>query len=205
MMQGAVARREINALLHFTKLDNLEKILNNGIIPRKTLEDAGQEFSFNDNYRLDGYKNASCMSLGHPNYKMFYKLRVDNPREEWVVIGCRPSVLWEKECAFCYENAASASITALPLASKLGVAAFEHLFSECAGKPDRRTLGLQNSCPTNPQAEVLVFGTVEPQYIFGAVFQSPARAAEFTGKYPALQFLYNANFFKARRDHLHWK
>lgn len=204
-MKASVEKRNIKYVWHFTRLENLHSILTNGLIPRATLEAQSIDAVYNDGYRLDGARNANCLSIGHPNYKMFYSLRQQNPQQEWVVIACQPSILWLKDCAFCHENAASTSVTSIPIANRKGVAAFERIFSPADGKPSRADLNLPDHCPTNPQAEILVFGTIEPQYIIGAVTQSSAREHELEIKYPKFEFRYHTALFSARLDYAHWK
>lgn len=205
MLKAAIEKRKIEHVWHFTRLENLDSILKNGLIPRANLEAQSVSTLFNDCYRLDGERNANCLSIGHPNYKMFWGLRQDNPQQEWVVIACIPSILWLKDCAFCYENAASSKVTTIPLVNRKDVSAFENLFSPAEGKPSRAELNLPDTCPTNPQAEILVFGTIEPQYIIGAVCQSKSRSDELKAKYPSFQFVYHKALFSARVDYAHWK
>lgn len=204
-MEAAVEKRKIKFVWHFTRLENLDSILLNGLVPRAILEAQSTSAIYNDAYRLDGEKAANCLSIGHPNYKMFFSLRQHNPQQEWVVLACKPSILWLKDCAFCYENAASSNVKAIPLASRKGLGAFEKLFSPADGKPCRTDLKLPDDCPTNPQAEVLVFDIIEPKYILGAVCQSSSRRDELKAKYPNFGFLYHKSLFSARMDYSHWK
>lgn len=204
-MEQAVSRRGINHIWHFTRLDNLHSILSDGIVPRLQLERRNSPPLFNDLYRLDGQRGASCFSIGHPNYKMFYRLRCENPGSKWVVIGCRASVLWEKDCAFCHENAASNAVTCIPVENRKGPAAFQRLFAEIEGKPSRESLALPDNCPTHPQAEVLVFNVVEPSYIVGAICQDHPTAQDLTARYPDFQMIYHRAHFSARKDYEHWR
>lgn len=205
MLQQTIQSRNIKYLIHFTRIENLERILSEGLKAKDTLVTEGIPFLWNDAHRLDGRTNASCCSIGHPNYKMFYSLRCEHPGSEWVVLGIKPSILWEKNVAFCFTNAASSSITRLPLNSLKGVNAFNKLFDEVPGKPTRQTLGLAENFPTDPQAEILVFETIETEDIFGVVFQSSARRDEYKIRFSDKQVLYIPNFFSPRHDYQHWK
>jgi hypothetical protein len=100
-MQQRIKERGIQHLTHFTKLQNLDSILKGGIIPRQELERRSLEFAFSDQSRVDGETDASCFSITFPNYKMFYNLRMRDLKQKWVVVGCSPRILWEKDCAFC--------------------------------------------------------------------------------------------------------
>lgn len=203
-MKDAVKEKEIEYIWHFTRLSNIDSILRHGLISRHDLENLGMQSDFNDEYRLDCQRNAICCSLGHPNYKMFYSLRQNDPNVRWVVLGIQPSVLWEKDCAFCVSNAASNEVTCIPIEFRKGLAAFNRLFEEIDGKPTRAELGISDFCPTNPQAEILVFGRVEPEYIIGAITQDKATEIELKTKYPRWEFLYHRALFSARKDYQNW-
>jgi hypothetical protein len=207
-MQNAVNARGIEYLVHFTRLENLDSILQYGLIPRVQLEGINPHaFLFNDYLRLDNCKNANCCSITFPNYKMFYSFRMQDTTKEWCVLGIKRDILWEKPCAFCVENAASTNATSIPIINRMGVNAFNRLFDEIAGKPPRMQLELPYNCTTNPQAEVLVFNTIEPSNIFGVVFSSQIRANEYAHRYSNLnlQFVYDQNFFRPRKDFEYWR
>ncbi|MDF2052995.1 DarT ssDNA thymidine ADP-ribosyltransferase family protein [Priestia megaterium] len=171
-MKNAVNESGIRFLVHFTQARNLSSILQNGILPITDLNSRYMSYGWNDAQRLDGFHNASCFSIERPNYKMFYKYRNENPQLDWVVLGIKKEVLWEKDCAFCVENAASNSITRTSIESRKGVQAFKRLYHEFPNKPTRENLKLHPILPTNPQAEVLIFGEVEPSYIFAVAFEN---------------------------------
>lgn len=204
-MQDLITKRKIDYVWHFARLFNLDSILQHGLIGRGQLEQWDVPPDFNDDYRYDLQKNAVCCSIGHPNYKMFYRLRVNNPQEEWVVIACKPEILYKKECAFCTENAASNNVTCVPINQRKGKEAFERMFDEVEGIPSRAELGLPDDYPTNPQAEILVFGNIEPQYIVGAICNSKTRETELKEKYPNYKFLYHKLFYLPRKDYEYWK
>jgi hypothetical protein len=75
MIRAYCATRRIDTLVHFTRLENLVGILAEGILPRSTLEGRPSGVIFNDDIRTDNHKEAVCLSISFPNYKMFYKYR----------------------------------------------------------------------------------------------------------------------------------
>ena len=205
-MENFVNSRGIEYILHFTRSDNLDSILSNGLIPRDKLEETGIISTFNDTYRYDNCRNALCCSIGHPNYKMFYSLRTSNPTTEWCIIGIKKDILWDKDCAFCIENAASNSVTAIPINQRKGLPAFMKLFDQIENRPTRDILDIPDYCPTNPQAEVLVFDRINLNDIIGVVFQSQQRAEEYTSRYNREDFfIYHRGFFGPRKDYDHWR
>ena len=98
----------IETLVHFTHVQNLKSILQYGLIGRSQLKEMSLEFKYNDQVRLEGQRKAICLSISFPNYKMFYKYRCANsPDSNWVVLFLKSSILWELNCKFYMENAAS--------------------------------------------------------------------------------------------------
>ncbi|MEW8185890.1 MAG: DarT ssDNA thymidine ADP-ribosyltransferase family protein [Candidatus Thiodiazotropha endolucinida] len=197
----------IKYVYHFTRLQNLDSILLEGLMSRQDLDSCEWDTppAINDPYRFDNCLDAICCSIGHPNYKMFYRLRQQYKGEEWVVLGLKARILWEKDCAFCVENAASNNVTSIPIEERRSLDAFNQLFEEYDGKPSREDLGIPNKCPTHPQAEILVFENIEPEYIIGAVFESRQRVDEYRTQYDDFQFMYHKAPFKPRGDYEHWR
>ena len=103
--------RGIETLVHFTRFENLESILNKGLMSRKELEkwDSENQPVFNDSQRLDQCPDSISLSISFPNYKMFFPYRQKNTAK-WAVILLKPDILWEMDCAFCMDNAASSLI-----------------------------------------------------------------------------------------------
>lgn len=203
-LRQAVEKRKIKNVWHFTRLSNLESILLEGLLPRSKLNERDKPPDFNDPYRHDKQINAICCSISFPNYKMLYSLRSNNPNIEWVILSIQPSVLWEKDCAFCIENAASSLVTCIPLSQRKDTEAFNKLFENAEGKPNRDSINLPDSYPTNPQAEVLIFGHVEPEYINGAVCLTKSLESRLKQNYPDVNFRHYPKLFKPRRDFEHW-
>jgi hypothetical protein len=114
-------RHCITTLVHFTRIENLRSILQNGLLNRSLLETRGQQFFCNDSDRVDGHPEAICLSISFPNYRMFYSIRKQKEKAEevkdsqWVVLLLDAKVLWELDCAFCQENASSNAVRHIPL------------------------------------------------------------------------------------------
>lgn len=206
MIERAVKSRKIEHLIHFTRFCNIENILKHGIIPRKQLIRESTAFAFNDMHRLDELTEASCFTLTHPNYKMFYPLRLDNPSLDWVVIRLKPSILWEKTCLFCPTNAANNSVRFKTKAERQGVDAFQGLFSEREGFPTRLQLGLADNEPTDVQSEVLVLDVVEPKYIVDILVDEKTKMKDFNAilktknQHKDFNFYYSSKHFYPRHD-----
>lgn len=204
-MKDTIKSKDIKYVWHFTRLDNLDSILTNGLVSRASISNNGIKSIFNDDCRLDEQEDSICCSIAHPNYKMFYRLRCENPKTEWVVLLLKTKILWKKDCAFCVTNAAANIVTRIPINERKSIDAFNNLFAEAEGKPERKELGISNACPTNPQAEVLVFDDIETKYINGVITQNKAKETELIAKYPDFDFLYHRAPFNPRKDYEHWK
>lgn len=197
--------RTIPWLVHFTRLENIASILKEGLIPRSDLLKRGADFLVNDEFRYDHCESANCLSIGFPNYKMFYSLRKQNEGVKWVVLGIKLDVLWSKQCAFCYQNAASSTQTNIPISERRTVSAFKNLYDPDPNKPNREELGLELWMPTNPQAEILVFDLIEPEYIFGLAVNDPVHEQELKQLFPDIKISFVPNLFSYRPDFDHWR
>jgi hypothetical protein len=201
-IQEYVAERGITYLMHFTRACNLDSILARGLIRRDTL--VLENFDgFNDQHRHDG-TSAVCLSIGFPNYKMFYGCQKDHPGETWVILVISPRVLWELDCAFCSANAASNGVTAIPLVQRKGLAAMQAMFGDWPGKA-RADLDLPAHYPTNPQAEVLALDGVPVRYFKGVIVLNEAARQQVLARHPAIDVRVMAQYFRYRKDFAHWK
>lgn len=197
-----VAERGINYLMHFTRASNLDSILTRGLVQRNALIAEGFN-GYNDHLRIDG-TDAVCLSIGFPNYKMFYGVQKDHPGETWVILVVHPQALWDLDCAFCATNAASNSVTSIPLAQRKGLAAFQAMYADWPTK-SRAELNIPDFYPTNPQAEVLALQGVPRNYILTVVTLNEEVKQSLIAKYPGVDVRAIAKFFRYRTDYAHWK
>jgi hypothetical protein len=169
-----VRKLEIPNLVHFTRAVNLPSIMEHGIYPRSRFDEVGAEPVINDVLRLDGHLDGTSVSIAFPNNPMFYRYRKENDGTDWVVLALNPSILWEKDCAFCMHNAADGKISCQDLDSLRAVDALAGMFEEIEGITPRAEQKLKTYDPTDVQAEVLVFDVIEPRYIHQAAFETKA-------------------------------
>lgn len=199
-------QRQIDRLYHFTQAENLENIFWYGILPRRTLDMKRIESCYNDVYRYDNCTNAVCMSIEFPNYRMFYKLRQDDLEVDWVVLRLNANILCDFECAFCWTNAGDATMYNEPLEQRMGIKAFLELFSDRVGYPQRKSLNINDWYPTNPQAEVLVFGCIPIDYIQCVYFENHSTMQRYKEVIPnGIEFRVMPSVFKPREDWAAWR
>lgn len=191
----------IPLLVHFTKAENIASIMQHGILPVSVTLEKGIAALTNDMHRLDYQRDATCVSIAFPNHRMFFKYRQAGEGADWTVLAIRPDVLWQKPCAFCQRNAADALVTAIPIQERMTLAAFSGMYEEIEGERSREEQKLKQFDPTHDQAEVLVFGIIEPELIIGAAFNSEAAKAEYgplLGGRQVIKLPKNGKFFGSR-------
>lgn len=196
-----VEERKIKFLVHFTRQSNLESILKNGLVPRNKLNLESLN-KVNDPYRLD-YTDAVSLSISFPNSQLFYRFR-KTYQEDWVILRIKPDVLWELDCAFCRENAASSRVTDIQLEERKSLEAFKSMFQDFYSI-SRESLDIPDNYPTNPQAEVLILESVPNEYILGVIVNDKVKKEKLCFQYPNLDVRFIPDFFKYRSDWNYWK
>jgi len=211
-IQAFCHSRGITTVVHFTRLCNLPSIINDGLIPRALLD--GDVVPFNDAYRYDEYLEANCMSISFPNYQMFYSCREnhDNTDARWIVFTVDARVLWELDCAFCIENASSNSVRRIPLEQRKSLGALQKMFDDYTFENrtvTRSELGVPESYPTHPQAEVLVFDTVPLKYFRAVHFEKKSDHQKYEATLSPLRNNLNVfikrDLFLYRKDWVKWR
>ena len=168
--------RGVERLVHFTSLENVPSILKNGLIPRENLDALGAKYEANDDIRLDG-KGHINLSISHPNIPLFFKMRRQFSDRYYVVLSIDLEVLYDhageegqKKYQFSNTNAAS------NYASSCNI---QQLFA------GQRPEGYKDSWTTDPQAEVLIPGKIEPRHINAIMF--PLDCEEDEGRVRAIK------------------
>lgn len=205
-IKNYIEEYNITKLYHFTRVENLASILQNGIIPIQQLKNSGVSYFNNDKMRLDRCQNANCVSIGFPNYKMFYKLRQQDVNADWVVLELDASILYNFVCAFCRSNAARYDIAAQSLNKRIGLAALDAMFDE----QEHKRSNIPYYYPTDPQAEVLVFGSIPPEYIEKIYIENYSVYAEYiknirVRKNYVAACSVNKKLFSPRFDYRDWQ
>ena len=199
-IQAIVKARKIPYLVHFTCVENLPSILQHGLQPRSVVDDAqnnqnnilfGKNIVVNDSYRVDYKREYNCLSVSFPNCSMFWGCR-QNFDGSWVVLLLDPKILWEKECLFYPINAASGSVSALPINNFNNSIALENMFD------GQRNQNMCDHDPTNVQAEVMVQGVIEPHYIGHCLFEDRDLCQDNKALFPAVNMIYHSAMYNQR-------
>lgn len=214
-IKNIIEARRIQFLTHFTRIENLPGILKFGVLPRAqlgTIRNAGLQAVVTDEERFDLCTEATSLSISFPNYLMFYRHRQDMKEAAWAVLKFNPAILWEKDCAFCVENAASSEARKTSFKARSDPEALARLFQDYHNSQrfvERRTLNLPTHFPTNPQAEVLVFGNIELQWLLQVCFEYPEHLKKscFGGDHSGCRvpLVIDRNLYRPRKDYQFWK
>ena len=203
-----ISERNIQSVIHFTRLENLESILKNGLLSHNEIKNLNNhdEIKINDPLRLDNRAGANCLSISFPNYKMFFSLRQNGENNKWVVLKLDPRILWQLDCAFCQTNAASNEVRLTNLNELKSWESFEKMFLD-SKNIKRSDLHIPACFPTNPQAEVLIFNTIHKKYIKDVVFLNFDTMNTWVNKVGVINkfnFIVDDDYFHPRVDYQYW-
>ncbi len=178
--------RDITQLIHFTQASNLNSILEHGLCTRAFLDQNDIQYEYNDDLRIDGFENTISLSVSFPNNRMFYRLRKEEDCN-WIVLLCDAQILIDCECIYCFTNAADTRIL-LENHDRLKTdIALENMFSDEYGDREK----LDDSCPSDVQAEVLCLKNIDIEYVKAIVFDDKNEMANFIQIQPGIKAIYH--------------
>jgi len=192
-IENIIGSRGIKHFCHFTPINNLENILNNGLYPRDYIDENIPDAIWTDDGRFEGMKNGVCLSISFPNHQMFYKKRMQRKDiESWAVILLDArKVILNHDCAFFQTNSAFGDYRNKSLNEFMTYNAFLSLFEEEVETRNgfvTREDYLKDKFPTNVQAEVVVFDHILPDSIKGCFLQNEKTLKYFGEKFNQFGF-----------------
>lgn len=172
--------RGITTLVHVTHVDNLESILEKGIIPRAEVPEGAVTI---DPTRSEGKRNCNCLSIERPNNKYFGSHVYDfGGRGKFVCICIKPTILLDEVTKYyCPYNAAINTVYNRIYRGQLTTSDdFQGMFADhinewgpFAGTIDEyRDQEEPLYLPTSVQAEILYEGIIKPENIVSIDFPS---------------------------------
>jgi hypothetical protein len=164
VIKAICKERGIKELIHFTKIENVRSILDIGLNSKDYNGEIAKRHNINDRDRFDYRTHMISLSISYPNDKMFYKNRINDRSQEWAVLRLSPSILWELDCLFCPENAASSSISSANDNALSGSQALKKMFNKESHK-------LRSCHPTDSQAEILVNSHIPTKFIESVIVE----------------------------------
>lgn len=198
-IKGIIRNREIGSLYHFSKIENLEAIVNQGLIPRGQLKEG--DYKYTDINRSDGFLNANCISVSFPQYRMFFIKRVQNPQQNWLILELSPEIILNKDSAFFERNAASRKVKSEIIENRKMATAFEKMFDDIEKLPTREERKPPDNYPTDPQAEILVFNKIECSYIIAVHFANEEVMSQCKKQLKGINAKVSPELFENRIDH----
>lgn len=178
-----IEKRRIEHLIHFTRIENLQSILKNGLVPLRRQQEMKLSSIRNDSQRIDFMPDCTSCSVEFPNYKLFFKFRNDNENKgaKWVILKLKKDILFSPAnlAYYCYTNAASlVPKSSTKTKELLTSAAFESMFRTSLVTRDntciqRADLQIEDHYTTDPQAEILIRDIIDKKYISSICFQYP--------------------------------
>lgn len=172
--------RGITRLCHFTPSRNLQHIAAGkvGVLSTANLTKSERgTFNPTDLERLDKRTTHICCSIEYPNAWYFDKARAKEKLfPDWVVLLIKPDYLTAETTLFCPRNAAAEGGRSI----LKGPDGFEAMYAErirgAYGKTFHRGPNHLGPCPTDQQAEVLIFDRIHLADIIGVAVQSEDQA-----------------------------
>lgn len=159
-----IKARGITRLCHFTKSIKMINILKSdlGIVASNFIQE--DVLNPNDEHRYDGMKDYVNCSIQYPNIWYLRKIKDKDPLfKEWVILYIDPILLTDSTTEFCFTNAAFRRGACI---SK-GYESFVDMYTSIVNgnRTIKRPTGILTCCPTDDQAEVLIYKNIPRQYI----------------------------------------
>lgn len=193
-------RRNITCFTHFTRIDNLNSILDNGILSVYDLNHGNFEYCSSDKERMDNHLEEISVSVSYPNGQMLYS-KISNLGGDWVVMELDPYFVLKRKCNFFKTNAASNFVKEIRQQRENNLSTyFEEMFAE-KNDGEKTQKDLPENFATDEQAEIMVYRHI-PVYAIKAVhFQNENSIDEFSDKLKDLGIKYDSSdyFFHARK------
>lgn len=162
----------VTRLCHMTQIDKLFSILcgDSGIWASDFYE--GTAMYHNDCERRDGKTEYISTSIEYPNVWYYKAKRYVNPHvNTWAVIFIDPIVCENEKTLYCPINSAASGGRYI----SDDVSGLKTAFDISVGRR-KRTENMLDCCPTDDQAEVMVYRHISTTAIKGVVFESEAIA-----------------------------
>ena len=196
--------RNINQIVHFTTINYLDQILDEGIFSRNKLRKDkinSRNYLYTDPNDFGENSDWISTSISFPNYKMFYTKRMNKDHGQlkqakgWVVIAMKSDILWKLDCRFSHTNAARSKY--FTSQSYSSYEKFLRMFEDSV----LRSPNLQEKFTTDTQAEVLVRDFILPEYIKEIFFEDNISANAFKESFnPNFKVTVDKSYFYPRED-----
>jgi hypothetical protein len=172
LIKEEIQKRKITRLCHFTKSQKAVHILSSedGIEAVDFLDKS--IYDANDKLRLDRKKEFVNCSIQYPNHWYWNKVKDKTPLfKDWVILLINPELLLLQNTEFCEFNAATENGVHI----KKGYNTFKRLYDDIV-RGRSRSSNMLPCCPTDDQAEVLIYKSISRKDIIGVVVKDEDQA-----------------------------
>ena len=183
-------QKGVKHLIHFTRIGNLQSILQNGLVPVSDQHRLKIESERNDEKRLDGQHDCTSCSVEFPNDYLFSAFRKHKyPDTDWVILKLDKDILFSTNnyAYYCYTNAAHVLPKTKNKIDLCTVDAFNYMYNNIVVAKDRsieRSIqNLNSSMPTDSQAEILIGGIIDKKYIASIIFEDHRHIESYKSTY----------------------
>ena len=196
-------KKGVTQLIHFTTINYLSQILNEGIFSLDKLRKDkvnSQDYIPTDQNDFGNNSEWISTSVSFPNYKMLYTKRKQNAKHlkqvmGWAVISLESKILWELDCRYVKGNAAQGKYFTSPVYASYEK--FNLMFEQTIS----RSSELHDKYTTNSQAEVLVKEHIPTKYIKEIFFENNIIANQFQDSFnPKFKITVDRKYFSPRSD-----
>lgn len=171
-IQDVFKRRGVTRLCHMTEVENLLSILaeDSGVLANVFLKE--KRVYVNDTDRYDGRADYISTSIQYPNVWYYnYKKNLN----DWAIIFIDISICRRGNTLFSPVNAATGKGAYLGV----GVDSLKKSFDESVNGRIRNT-NMLSCCPTDDQAEVMIYEEIPTSFISGIAFETMEVIERFT-------------------------
>ncbi len=175
-IQNEITKRGVTRLCHMTSMRNLISILykDTGILANDFMEE--EIIHRNDPDRMDGKTDYISTSIQYPNVWYYrYRRNIAAVTGDWVVIFIDTDICRSNNTLFSPVNAAKARGAYLSSDINVLVRSFSDMVN---GR--LRTSNMLKGCPTDDQAEIMIYKEIPVEYFKGIAFESRDAANRFT-------------------------
>lgn len=206
--------RNIKNLYHFTRIENIESILNSALHSKRYLENNNISYLENDPDRLDGHLDSISFSIEFPNTRYLNsKVNVNN---KFVIIEYDANLIIKAAARGCilyskYNAASNSKNKGKEFDSLISMydsnyyimnpISYELKYGQTLN-PNDRDFFLDNKYPTHDQAEILIFNGVSNSNIKRIIFKNEDDLEEYKHliEKKKIEFCVDSTYFKLRNE-----
>ena len=160
-----IAAREISFLYHFTSLQNLKSILENGLMGRESLQKLSIEPKLSDFYRNEPIKDGVCFSISAPNNFMASSKLSQGHDLVLLEISNVSEILVEHNFIASPGNFGSKELKRKIQEWPEEFVGGQGLMNMFENQEIRKKYNLAINEPTDPQSEIILLQPLNPKYI----------------------------------------